>query len=217
MTLRSKIRLTLIVLVLVLLVAKSLLAPLLERHHRRSRGAALDGTCLAPQEMRHFARESLFGTWQDQDHDCRNTRAEILQQSSIGPAEGGCSILAGQWYDPYTGDTVRQPRELDIDHIVPLREAWLSGAWKWTQEQRQAYANAPEILIAVGKHANRSKGDRDPAEWLPSNQTYRREYARRWAAIKVKYHLAADPRERDALGELGVTDLPPSAPEGCPP
>lgn len=170
---------------------------------------------MSPEQRASFDREALFGAWQDDDGDCRNTRAEVLQASSATAVEGGCSISEGAWFDPYTGDTIRRPKDLDIDHIVPLKEAWLSGAWKWSKAERIAFANDPEILLAVGKSANRSKSDKDPAEWLPPDPSFHRQYALRWAAIKVKHHLSADPRERAALERLGVSNLPLEAPEGC--
>lgn len=216
MTSKQKTRLALAAALVVLALANQLLARC--RDDAPPRGphpvgeACRDGKLPAP-----FDRQSQFGGWKDQDGDCRNTRAEILQANSVERAEGGCSITRGAWYDPYTGDTIRHPRDLDIDHVVPLKEAWLSGAWEWTKSEREAFANDPEVLIAVGSKENRSKSDKDPAEWLPPNRAYRAEYARRWAAIKVRYRLSADPAELRALAALGVVELPREAPEGCEP
>lgn len=218
MTRRQKTRLALAAALLLLLLAKSLL----DRCSRESaptqqRPSAAGADCMLPGERSSFDRDSLFGSWQDDDGDCRNTRAEILQASSSTAVDGGCSISDGAWHDPYTGGTIRRSKDLDIDHIVPLKEAWLSGAWRWTREERVAFANDPEVLLAVGKSANRAKSDKDPAEWLPPDTSYHREYARRWAAIKVKYRLAADPLEIATLTGLGVAALPPIAAEGCTP
>lgn len=218
MTRRQKTRLALAAALLLLFLAKGLL----ERCGRETaptqpRPSVAAADCMLPESRSSFDRDSLFGSWQDVDGDCRNTRAEILQASSSTAVDGGCSISDGAWHDPYTGDTIRRPKDLDIDHIVPLKEAWLSGAWRWTREERVAFANAPEVLLAVGKSANRAKSDKDPAEWLPPDTSYHREYARRWAAIKVKYRLAADPREIATLARLGVAALPQEASEGCAP
>jgi hypothetical protein len=185
------------------------------RSQNSSPAAATGLTCMTSQEQESFNREELFGGWQRKDGNCRNTRAIVLQTESVEPVSGGCSIEEGKWFDPYTGDTIVHPRDLDIDHIVPLKEAWRSGAWRWSKEERVAYANDPEVLLAVGKHANRSKGDKDPGEWMPPRESYQREYARLWATIKVKHHLSADVRERRKLSELGVKELPIEAPEGC--
>lgn len=216
MTRRQKTRLTLAAALLLLVLGKSLLARCQHQDAARpERSPAPGAVCMTPEERSSFDREALFGSWRDDDGDCRNTRAEILQASSSTKVDGGCSISGGAWHDPYTGDTIRRPKDLDIDHIVPLKEAWLSGAWTWTREERIAFANAPEVLLAVGKSANRAKSDKDPAEWLPPDASYHREYARRWAAIKVEHRLAADPRERATLKRLGVSELPREAPEGC--
>lgn len=218
MTRKQKTRLMLAAALILLFLGKSLLAKCQHEDAARPARSPAPGTaCMTPEERSSFDREALFGSWQDDDGDCRNTRAEILQASSSTTVDGGCSILAGAWYDPYTGDTIRRPKDLDIDHIVPLKEAWLSGAWKWTREERIAFANNPEVLLAVGKSANRAKSDKDPAEWLPPDASYHREYALRWATIKIKHRLAADPRERATLERLGVSELPQEAPEGCEP
>ncbi len=70
------------------------------------------------------------------------------------------------WYSPYDGATWTAASDVDIDHMVPLAEAWASGAWAWTTSQRQTYANdlgGPE-LWAVTDSVSQSKGDKDPAE-----------------------------------------------------
>ena len=110
----------------------------------------------------------------------------------------GCRVVAGQWEDPYTGRVFTNPRSLDIDHFIPLAEVHRSGGHAWTPAERRRYANDlsnPDTLIAVWKSANRSKGDRDPAYWLPPNQAYRCEYLKTWVALKRHWRLVADPVE----------------------
>lgn len=167
------------------------------------------------ERLHGYDRKELFGTWTDADGDCRNSRAETLEHSSLAPVDEACTIHEGKWFDPYTGDTLTRAQDLDIDHIVPLKEAWLSGAFAWTREERVAYANDPEVLLAVGKHANRRKSDKDPARWMPENEAFRAEYAQRWSRIKLRFHLTADSLERDALSAAGATQLPTLAEAGC--
>jgi hypothetical protein len=186
-----------------------------ERHAKLRQQAASNGRCMSPQEMQGYDRKALFGTWIDADRDCRNSRAEILEHSSFAPTDNGCTIHEGKWFDPYTGDTLTRAGDLDIDHIVPLKEAWLSGAFAWTREERESFANDPEVLLAVGKHENRAKSDKDPARWLPPNTDFQLEYASRWARIKLRFRLSADAAELDALKSLGVTQLPSLAEAGC--
>jgi hypothetical protein len=92
---------------------------------------------------------------------------------------------------------------LDIDHLIPLAEAWRSGAWKWSPAQREAFANDltdQRALVAVTAGLNRQKGDQDPSTWLPpENQC---TYVSNWIAIKVRYSLTIDTAEANALTSL---------------
>ena len=115
--------------------------------------------------------------WTDHDRDCQNARHEVLMaESLIAPsfrADNGCIVEAGQWLTPYSAIAVTDPDDLDIDHMVPLRNAHDSGAWAWTEESKQLYANYlddPQHLIAVAAKANRAKGARGPEDWKPDDQ-----------------------------------------------
>ena len=114
----------------------------------------------------------------------------------------GCRVVIGTWLDPFTGQTFTNPGDLDIDHFIPLAEAHRSGADRWPEQLRRQSANDlswPGSLIAVSASANRSKGDRDPAGWLPPNQEFRCEYVRAWVITKAYWGLAMDGREREAV------------------
>src|SRR3546814_3795001 len=111
--------------------------------------------------------------WGDADGDCRDTRTEVLVLESLEPLRmtaDGCGVVAGRWYDPYAGRTITDPRELDVDHRIPLAEVHRSGAHRWDAARRRAFANDlshPDTLVAVDLSANRSKGGGDPLSWLP--------------------------------------------------
>jgi len=128
---------------------------------------------------------NLYKHWIDTDKDCQNTRQEVLIAESLKPVvldEQKCKVISGEWLDLYTGQTFTDPRKLDIDHFIPLSEAHRSGADTWATEQRQTFANDlthEHTLIAVSASANRSKGDKDPANWLPPNEKFHCEYIRR--------------------------------------
>jgi hypothetical protein len=147
----------------------------------------------------------LYRHWIDADGDCQNTRQEVLIDESVEPValdSKGCKVLSGRWYDPYTGEAFTNPRELDIDHLVPLAEAHRSGANSWDAEKRKAFANDltdPRSLIAVKASANRSKSDRDPAGWLPVNDAYRCEYVAAWIAVKERWGLEMDAEEKATI------------------
>ena len=165
-----------------------------------------DGLRIASSSHRPYSRDAFGSGWADTDGDCLDTRAEILiASSSIRPtlAGSGCSVVSGRWRDAYTGATVSDARSLDIDHVVPLAEAWRSGAWKWSDDRRERFANETgKELLPVNASLNRSKGDQDPADWLPPNGSARCAYATRWIAIKRRWGLAADRREADALARV---------------
>lgn len=150
-----------------------------------------------------YRRADWMSAWADVDGDCQNTRAEILIRDSLKPVKYknlmGCTVTAGLWVDPYSGLPFTSAAELEIDHLVPLAEAHRSGGAGWGPEQRLQFANDPENLVVVEALANRQKGDRSPAAWMPIRKAYRCEYVSRWVRIKVKYGLSTTPAEREAL------------------
>ena len=171
----------------------------------RVNGTALSllaGLRILPEHPGGYARE-LFVLWGDADGDGCNTRDEVLIAESRIRARvlPGC-VVEGSWRSAYDGVITRDPSTLDVDHVVPLREAWDSGAWTWTPARRQSYANDLgdwRSLRAVSASSNRSKGDRDPAEWLPPLASARCTYATDWVVIKVRWRLGVDAREHAAL------------------
>uniref|UniRef100_A0AAU3GYZ2 HNH endonuclease family protein n=1 Tax=Streptomyces sp. NBC_01401 TaxID=2903854 RepID=A0AAU3GYZ2_9ACTN len=142
-----------------------------------------------------------FPHWITQSGNC-NTREVVLERDGTGVVQdSACAATSGTWYSEYDGATWTAASDLDIDHMVPLAEAWRSGASSWTNDQRQAYANdltRPQ-LIAVTDNVNQSKGDKDPAEWLPSRTAYQCTYARAWVHVKHYYDLTVDSAEKTAL------------------
>lgn len=141
----------------------------------------------------------LFEHWTDADGDCQDTREEVLVAESRTPLDG-CSVTTGEWRSPYDGETWTQASDVDIDHVVALREAWDSGAREWDDETRERYANDlddPRSLVAVTDNVNQSKSDRDVAEWLPELGVC--TYVRHWVAVKLRWRLTVDRAERSAL------------------
>ena len=162
---------------------------------------------VAPEHREGYQR-SLFVHWIDADGDGCDTRKEVLiAEALVAPIVGPrCSLTGGRWFSLYDGLFFTDPAKLQIDHVVALAEAWDSGAWTWTPERRKAYANdldVPWPLIAVSGTTNQSKSDKDPAEWLPPAPAAECPFLSAWIATKVRWDLAVDPAERDAL----VTDI----------
>lgn len=144
---------------------------------------------------------SDYKHWIDADKDCQNTRQEVLISESLEEVildKKGCKVLKGKWHDPYTDKYFTNPNDLDVDHFVPLGEVNRSGGHEWSQEKKQKYANDlvdPTILIAVDKGANRSKGDKDPSDWLPPNKKFQCDYIKTWQEIKRRWRLSMDKKE----------------------
>lgn len=158
-------------------------------------------------EDRSGYRRSLFEHWIDADEDGCDTRREVLIAESLAPVavSGACDLSGGRWRSLYDGVTSTDPSTFDVDHVVPLAEAWDSGAWAWSPERRRRFANDLEAdwaLIAVSAPSNRSKGDRDPAEWRPPLPAVQCAYAEMWIAVKVRWQLSVDVAEQAVLASL---------------
>lgn len=174
-----------------------------------------------PETTSPSYERSFFRHWVDGDNDCQDTRVEVLAREDRSGARHSCRIVSGSWSSWLDGRTFTSARLLDVDHLVALKEAWGSGAHAWTSSERDAFANDLGYewsLRAVSASSNRSKSDRDPAEWLPM-PSVRCEYVSRWMVVKYRWGLAIDMRERAAI--LAVLDtgcgarvaaLPPRVP-----
>ena len=161
------------------------------------------GLRIEPEYVGGYNRD-LFADWYDADRNGCNTRKEVLIAESLDPVQigSGCSISGGRWFSIYDNVETTDSSKFDIDHMVPLSEAWDSGAWNWNADQRKYFANdldQPFFLIAVTASSNRSKSDRDPAEWMPPNANYHCEYVRIWIEIKRAWDLSVDQAEHDYL------------------
>ncbi|WP_406363822.1 HNH endonuclease family protein (plasmid) [Streptomyces sp. NBC_00715] len=167
----------------------------------------------APEGPRAGYSREQFKHWNkglDPADGC-DTRKEVILAEAVDVPEVGprCALTGGRWWSQYDQVWVASASSLDVDHMVPLAEAWDSGAAAWSAARREAYANdqgAPNSLIAVSGSSNRSKADKDPAAWLPVPAD-RCAYAADWVADKLRWGLTADAAERDALARLS---------EGCP-
>lgn len=157
-----------------------------------------------------YNRSKHFGSWLSDplDRPCLNTREKVLIRDSsrtvdLGP--DGCTVKAGEWQDPYGGSTHFKPAEIQIDHMVPLKNAYVSGASNWNAQARCVFANfmANDFhLIAVEGRLNQSKGDRDPSEWMPPDKTYTCTYLKEWLSVKLIWGLIMSPNEAAAINKL---------------
>ena len=151
---------------------------------------------------------ALFDHWRDIDGDGCDSRDQVLKRDSISLPQVdpvNCNVIAGDWVSPYDGGRWSNPSDIDIDHVVALKEAWDSGAWAWSAAQRKAFANDTSdsrTLLAVTDSVNQSKSDKDPSNWLPPLQSYTCTYLGNWIAVKVRWSLSMDSSEYGRIKNL---------------
>jgi hypothetical protein len=165
----------------------------------------LQSLTVEPESTATYSR-TAFKHWTDANKDCFNTRAEVLKNESFKPTtnNSSCTILTGEWYSPYDNLTFTDASKLDVDHVVALKEAWDSGADKWSAKTREAFANDLKYrgsLIAVSAGSNRSKSDKDIAQWLPTNKSYHCTYVATWVSVKWRWSLSIDQAEKTAINK----------------
>lgn len=163
----------------------------------------LDELTVATQaSMRGYSRDR-FPHWRT-DNGC-TTRETVLKRDGTNVVVGkNCEIVSGRWQSPYDNKTITSPSLMDIDHMVPLANAWRSGAGTWTDDKRGDFANdldRPQ-LIAVAASINRAKGDQDPSLWRPLNRDYWCRYAQSWIAVKRHWQLTVTTAEKAALIDM---------------
>lgn len=155
---------------------------------------------------------TLFRHWVDANGDCQNARAEVLISEAepdtpiTYTSSGQCTVSSGRWFSYYDRVSWTLASDVDIDHMVPLAEAWGSGAAGWTSARREAYANDLDdyrTLVGVTDNVNQSKGDQDPATWLPTYDKCR--YVAEWLAVKIRWGLTADSAEKSVLNSYAGT------------
>jgi hypothetical protein len=153
-------------------------------------------------------RRDAFG--EDWDYDpstgCNTRELVLIDESLVEPqVDDRCRTTVGRWRSIYDGITTDDPAELQIDHVVPLADAWRSGADAWTDAHRRAFANdrsSPDTLAAVTSSTNQSKGDSTPDEWLPPDEASWCAYAASWVKVKATWDLSVTESERDRLAEV---------------
>ncbi|KAK4444216.1 hypothetical protein QBC34DRAFT_335504 [Podospora aff. communis PSN243] len=146
----------------------------------------------------------LFPTWNTIEGSC-NTREFVLKRDGSNVVvNSACTATSGSWHSPFDGATWTQASDVDIDHMVPLKNAWVSGAKSWTTAKRRDFANdisSPE-LWAVTDNVNQAKGDKSPDAWKPPLTSFYCTYARSWVAVKYKWALSVTSAEKSALTSM---------------
>jgi hypothetical protein len=173
--------------------------------------AALSGLRIAPHDTAAAYDRAAWPHWDDADGDCQDTRAEVLVNESYRTVSwdpAGCAVLAGEWLDRYTGQRWTSASDMDVEHLVALHNAHLSGGARWDASRKRAFANDladPSHLVAVKDTVNQSKGSSGPEAWKPPLASAWCAFATDWARVKQRWDLTVTQAEHDALRDMLAT------------
>ena len=151
-----------------------------------------------------YSRSEFGHGWADSDKDCQNSRMETLISQSVGQIRyktvKQCQVIAGKWISSFTGETIYNASDIDIDHVVPLKWSWNHGANNWPKDKRVMFANDPANLISVELRLNRQKGAKGLDEWLPpKNQC---QYIVRFLRVSKKYGIQLSSSEESVYSSI---------------
>lgn len=157
-----------------------------------------------------YKRDVHFGGWlRDEASDsCLNTRGKVLVRDSVSTvtySPSGCTVEKGGWDDPYTAQLHPLARDIQIDHVVALKNAYMTGAHEWDFKKRCLYANFlgnKFHLLPVNGKENLKKSDATPSGYIPPNKTYVCQYIKVWLNIKLIWSLRVTPTETDAITKI---------------
>lgn len=177
--------------------------------------------------MTGYDRGRFGQAWLDADRNGCDTRNDVLREHLadvvVATGSNGCMVSSGRLDDPYTGTVIHYVRGdgtlVDVDHVVALGNAWVTGAAQWDVRKRAAFANDPMNLLPVDASVNRQKGDGDAATWLPPHTPFRCGYVARQVGVKAKYGLWLTPPELAAVERVlaACPDQAPVPDSGAPP
>ncbi len=152
-----------------------------------------------------YRRDNFGQAWADVDRNGCDTRNDVLRRDlhevTVKPGTNGCKVLSGTLLDPYSGEAIGL-RQIQVDHVVAMSDAWQKGAQQLTADERLAFANDPLNLQPTTGSLNQRKSDSDAASWLPPNKAYRCTYVARQVAVKSRYRLWVTQAEHDAIARV---------------
>jgi len=178
-------------------------------------------TVMEPVEDLTYDRDEFGSGWGDLDGDGCNTREEVMWRDLLwAKREDGCNVVEGTLRDPYTWTLIRydeavNAQTVQVDHVYPLKRAWLYGARGWSEEKRKRFANDELNLLAVDGPTNGRKSDQGPETWLlpvnPNrplvrqtvlvNRAYECSWSRRYVQVAAKWRLGISPRDEAVLAD----------------
>ena len=153
-----------------------------------------------------YDRDLFGGGWADTDSDGCDTRSERLAAESSTPINTNkyCTVKSGTWDDPFVAGTqqISDPKQIDVDHIVPAAYGWRHGLWNASEAERERFFNWEPNLWPVSASENRSKSDSGPAEYAPPDPAIHCEYAQTWVATATEFDLSITTADRDSLAVM---------------
>jgi hypothetical protein len=151
-----------------------------------------------------------YGAWRDDDaNGCSSYYDTLIDQGTgVVHRTNPCDIVSGEWHSLYDDVLVQDPDAVGVDHVVGLYESWKSGAYAWTDAQRNDYLNDVKLvhaaMLAVSRQSQSNKAGRDPKDWMPSNQAFRCQYLQTWVDVKTAWNLSVDAGERESIAAAAL-------------
>ena len=179
----------------------------------------IDGAAPKPD----YRRDEFGARWADTDGNGCDQRQDVLTRDLIDITRDGCTVLTGTLQDPYTGAPLNFQHDrvavdgnpgsqgVQIDHIISLSAAYEGGAWHWSSQERERFANETTNLLAVDGKTNQSKSDRGPASWMPPDPSYWCAYATKYTQVATDWKLAVTVDDRAMLIETLAACAPDEA------
>lgn len=167
----------------------------------------LDSLSVASKTSNQKYERSMFGSgWTTKD-GCDTRNIILYRDLTDATISSDCLVMSGVLIDPYSSETINFKRgttssQVQIDHVVALSDAWLSGAENLPTETRVQFANDPLELLAVSAKQNQAKSGSDASKWLPPNKSYQCTYVARQIDIKAKYKLTLSSAEKDIMNKV---------------
>jgi hypothetical protein len=160
-------------------------------------------TVEAPHSLKGYSRDK-FEHWAIENHWPKTQQVVIRRDAKAVGLDTQPQQASPQWHSPYDDRILTAASQVDVDHVVPLANAWRSGADKWSPALRHKFANdlSSTQLVAVSVVANRTKGDQSPDQWVPPNIAYHCVYSRAWTHVKFIYGLSVTAKEKAALSSM---------------
>ncbi|WP_245685463.1 HNH endonuclease family protein [Streptomyces yerevanensis] len=157
----------------------------------------------APHSLKGYSRDK-FEHWAIEDRWSETQQVVIHRDAKAAGPGTQAQTASRQWHSPYDDRILTAASQVHVDHVVPLANAWRSGADKWSPARRHKFANdlSTTQLVAVSVVANRTKGDQSPDQWVPPNTAYHCVYSRAWTHVKFTYGLSVTAKEKAALSSM---------------